>query len=76
MSNLSSERFSGIFSAFVKSDRPRRFPGLEIVYKRGADPVIKLMDAHGKIEEELAVDQWDTDSVEEFLTEYLESNEI
>ncbi|CAG0880929.1 unnamed protein product [Cyprideis torosa] len=62
--------------SFVKSERPRRFPGLQIVYKRGADPVIKLMDAVGNIEEELAVDQWDTDSVEEFLLEYLESNEL
>lgn len=40
---------------------------------RGADPVIKLMDEQGSVQETLAIDKWNTDSVEEFLGLYLES---
>lgn len=38
---------------------------------RGADPVIKLMDEDGDVMETLAIDKWNTDSVEEFLNTYL-----
>ena len=38
-------------SAFVKSDRPARYPGLRIKYVRGADPVIKLMDEEERVQE-------------------------
>jgi len=34
---------------------------------RGADPVIKLLDDDDDIAETLAIDKWNTDSVEEFL---------
>jgi len=57
--------------AFVKSERPRAFPNLEIKYVRGADPVIHLMDENKRVEETLAIDKWNTDSVEEFLSTYL-----
>lgn len=57
--------------AFVKSDRPSAFPNLTIKYVRGADPVIKLMDEEGEVMETLAIDKWNTDSVEEFLNTYL-----
>lgn len=57
--------------AFVKSDRPAAFPNLSIKYVRGADPVIKLMDEEGEVMETLAIDKWNTDSVEEFLNLYL-----
>lgn len=40
-------------------------------YVRGADPVIKLMDEDGDVMETLAIDKWNTDSVEEFLSTYL-----
>lgn len=40
---------------------------------RGADPVIKLMDEEERVQETLAIDKWNTDSVEEFLGLYLES---
>lgn len=34
-----------IFStAFVKGDKPQKFPNLTIRYVRGLDPIIKLMD--------------------------------
>jgi len=57
--------------AFVKSDRPKAFPNLTIKYVRGADPIIKLMEEDGEVMETLAIDKWNTDSVEEFLQMYL-----
>lgn len=47
------------------------FPNLTVKYVRGADPVIKLMDEDGDVMETLAIDKWNTDSVEEFLNTYL-----
>jgi len=44
---------------------------LKIKYVRGADPIIKLLDDDGVVKEELAIDKWNTDSVEEFLTMHL-----
>lgn len=58
--------------AFIKSDRPAKFPNLSIRYVRGLDPIIKLMDKEGNVQETLAIDKWNTDSVEEFLKTYLE----
>ena len=55
----------------MKSSRPEAFPNLTIKYVRGADPVIKLMDEDGDVMETLAIDKWNTDSVEEFLNTYL-----
>jgi len=44
---------------------------LSIKYVRGADPVIKLLDDDETVIETLAIDKWNTDSVEEFLDIYL-----
>jgi len=54
-------------AAFIKSERPARYPGLTIKYVRGADPIIKLLDEEEDVVETLAIDKWNTDSVEEFL---------
>ena len=54
----------------------RRYPGLTIKYVRGADPIIKLLDEDESVAETLAVDKWNTDSVEEFLSIYLEPGYI
>lgn len=54
-------------AAFIKSERPARYPGLTIKYVRGADPIIKLLDEEEEVAETLAIDKWNTDSVEEFL---------
>jgi len=62
--------------AFIKSERPDAFPGLEIKYKRGADPVIKVLNDSGELVESLAIDKWNTDAIVEFLKEHLETNEI
>uniref|UniRef100_A0A7N4PTX3 Selenoprotein F n=1 Tax=Sarcophilus harrisii TaxID=9305 RepID=A0A7N4PTX3_SARHA len=58
--------------AFVKSDKPKLFRGLQIKYVLGSDPVLKLLDDSGNIAEELSILKWNTDSVEEFLSEKLE----
>ena len=57
--------------AFVKSDKPDKFPNLTIRYVRGLDPVIKLLDEDSNIQEVLAIEKWDTDTVEEFLKTHL-----
>lgn len=57
--------------AFIKSERTSRYPGLTIKYVRGADPTIKLLDEEEDVVETLAIDKWNTDSVEEFLDLYL-----
>ncbi|TRY91727.1 hypothetical protein DNTS_018973 [Danionella cerebrum] len=56
----------------LKSDKPKMFRGLQIKYVRGSDPVLKLLDDSGNIAEELSILKWNTDSVEEFLSEKLE----
>ncbi|XP_068086622.1 selenoprotein F isoform X2 [Anabrus simplex] len=61
--------------AFVKSDRPAKFPNLQIKYVRGLDPIIKLMDKEGNVQDVLAIDKWDTDAVEEFLRTHLISED-
>lgn len=62
-------------AAFIKSDRVQRYPGLTIKYVRGKDPIIKLLDEDDDVVEELAIDKWNTDSVEEFLDTYIEFQE-
>ncbi|KAL3988260.1 glycerol-3-phosphate O-acyltransferase 1/2 [Sarotherodon galilaeus] len=45
---------------------------LKSKYVRGSDPVLKLLDDNGNIAEELSILKWNTDSVEEFLSEKLD----
>jgi hypothetical protein len=59
--------------AFVKSDKPKKFPGLEIRYAQGAEPIIKLLDENREVQETLGIEKWNTDAVEEFLIERLKS---
>lgn len=62
--------------AFIKSHRPAQFPNLQIKYVRGLDPIIKLYDKDGHLQETVAIEKWNTDSVEEFLkTHLVEINE-
>lgn len=66
--------------AFIKSDRPAKFPNLQIKYVRGLDPFIKLIDHDGNVKETLSINKWNTDTVEEFFRTHLEkpteNNEI
>lgn len=59
--------------AFIKSGRPAKFPNLTIKYVRGLDPVVKLLDKNGKVQETLSITKWNTDTVEEFFATHLES---
>ncbi|XP_050425457.1 selenoprotein F [Adelges cooleyi] len=61
--------------AFLKSDRPKKYPNLTIRYVRGLDPIIKLMDNNGNVQEVLAIERWDTDTVDEFLSTHLEHSD-
>ncbi|CAD0198823.1 unnamed protein product [Chrysodeixis includens] len=61
--------------AFVKSDRPAKFPNLQIKYVRGLDPIIKLLDKDGVVKDTVAIEKWNTDSVEEFLNTHLDKEE-
>lgn len=60
----------------VISNRNRSFPNtfflVPLQYVRGSDPVLKLLDDEGNISEELSILKWNTDSVEEFLSEKLD----
>uniref|UniRef100_A0A8D8QYT5 Selenoprotein F n=2 Tax=Cacopsylla melanoneura TaxID=428564 RepID=A0A8D8QYT5_9HEMI len=62
--------------AFCKSDRPAKFKNLQIRYVRGLDPIIKLLDKDDNVQEVLAIEKWNTDSVEEFLKTHLENDEV
>ncbi|OWF39495.1 15 kDa selenoprotein [Mizuhopecten yessoensis] len=60
-----------LYPAFVKSDRVKQFPGLNVRYVRGADPIIKLLNEKRDVVETLGIDKWNTDSVEAFFKERL-----
>ncbi|XP_049543855.1 selenoprotein F [Anopheles darlingi] len=71
--------------AFIKSDRPAKFPNLTIKYLRGLDPLVKLMDEHGNVKETLSITKWNTDTVQEFFetrlakvddSDYLKTNQV
>ncbi|KAG5214942.1 hypothetical protein JEQ12_000518 [Ovis aries] len=57
---------------FLKSVDENWGGSLKSKYVRGSDPVLKLLDDSGNIAEELSILKWNTDSVEEFLSEKLE----
>ncbi|KAF6017772.1 SELENOF [Bugula neritina] len=50
-----------------------KFPGLKVTYRRGSDPFIHLQNESKTTVETLAIDKWNTDTVEEFFSEHLES---
>ena len=58
--------------AFIKSGRPAKFPNLMIKYMRGLDPIVKLLDKSGNVQETLSITKWNTDTVEEFFDTHLE----
>uniref|UniRef100_A0A336MYP5 Selenoprotein F n=1 Tax=Culicoides sonorensis TaxID=179676 RepID=A0A336MYP5_CULSO len=59
--------------AFIKSDRPAKFPNLKIKYMRGLDPIVKMLDHKGEVKETLSISKWNTDTVEEFFMTHLEA---
>jgi len=57
--------------AFVKGEKSKQFPNFSIKYMRGAYPTIKLMNAEEEVVDELSIDKWDTNTIEEFLHQHL-----
>ena len=57
--------------AFVKGSGKDKYPRLQVRYKKGASPTLKLLDDTNTVQDTLAIDRWDTDTIEEFLTEKL-----
>ena len=48
------------------------FEGIvSVQYQRGAEPVIRLLDARREVHRELGVEKWTTDQIDEFLREQL-----
>jgi len=58
-------------NAFIRGDKSRKFPNLSVKYVRGAEPVIKLLDSNGEEKDELNIQKWDTDTIDEFLSQHL-----
>ncbi|GAB0096218.1 15 kDa selenoprotein [Sergentomyia squamirostris] len=61
--------------AFIKSDRPSKFPNLQIKYVRGLDPTVKLLNRKGEVKETLSITKWNTDTVQEFFETHLEKED-
>lgn len=40
-------------------------------YKKGADPILKFLDADDNVAEVMSIEKWNTDTVEEFLQQHL-----
>ncbi len=57
--------------AFIQSDRPSKYKNLSVSYVRGKEPTLVLYDEQGNEIENLGIDKWTTDTVEEYLNEIL-----
>ncbi len=57
--------------AFIQSDRVSKYPNLEIKYVRGSDPTLILYDENDEEMDNLGIDKWTTDTVEEYLNQIL-----
>ena len=57
--------------AFIQSDRPSKYPNLSVKYVRGKDPTLILYDENDEEVENLGIDKWTTDTVEEYLNQIL-----
>ena len=51
--------------------KSRQFENLNVEYARGAMPTLILKDDNGDVQETLAIDKWDTDTVKEYLGQHL-----
>ena len=68
-------KYPEVRNVYLQVNSINRYPGLTIKYVRGKAPIIKLLDEDDDVVEELAIDKWNTDSVEEFLSTYIEYQE-
>lgn len=49
-----------------------KFPRLSVRNARGSEPFLVLQDDSREAKETLSIDKWNTDSLEEFLTQHLQ----
>ena len=77
--NTQKISFSNIFAfhfrilAFIRGDFPKKYNNLKIKYVRGVTPQLKLLDENHKVLDDLNIQKWDTDTLEEFLHERLQN---
>lgn len=57
--------------AFIRGDMSKKFSNLKIKFVRGITPILKLLDDKHNVVDELNIQKWDTDTIEEFLNERL-----
>ncbi|XP_043287305.1 selenoprotein F [Venturia canescens] len=58
--------------AFIKNEKKnKKYTNLQIKYVRGLDPIMRLYDADNKLQDQLDITKWNTDSVDEFLHTHL-----
>jgi hypothetical protein len=57
--------------AFIQSDRASKYANFRVQYVRGKDPTLVLYDENDAEIENLGIDKWTTDTVEEYLNEIL-----
>ena len=58
--------------AFVRSDRPRRFPSFSFQHVPGAEPVLHLYNDKDEKVRTLGIEKWNTDTITAFLEENLQ----
>jgi len=54
--------------AFIKT-KLDLIPQAKVKYLRGKMPVLKLLGENGEVLDELNIEKWNTDSIDEFLRE-------
>ncbi len=57
--------------AFVRGDRPRRFPTFSFKHIPGAEPILHLYNENDEKVHSLGIEKWDTDTLTAFLEENL-----
>lgn len=57
--------------AFIRGDMSKKFSNLKIKFVRGITPILKLLDDKHNVVDELNIQKWDTDTIQEFLHERL-----
>lgn len=68
--SLNPKSFSPL--AFIRGDKHKKFTKFNIKFVRGITPILKLLDDKHNVIEELNIQKWDTDTIEEFLNAKLD----
>ncbi|KAI7686480.1 hypothetical protein SSS_06930 [Sarcoptes scabiei] len=57
--------------AFIRGEKPQKYSNLKIKFVRGALPILKLLDDRHNLVDELNIQKWDTDTIDEFLSQHI-----